>query len=403
MDSHECDRALPDLGSKHHNHPVRAVRQRDSGQHNEGIGPSGYAVRAKVINTTNTRTTLVVQLADLGDLILAAGAIQQLRSDRPPRHVTLLTKPSNMSFAKSIADAVVLADKHLYDSPAGLLRPRGWLQLFQLAALIRRSHFDEIVILHHLVTRWGALKFAMLTLVSGSPVRSGLDNGRGWFYTYAIKDRGFGAASEDEYWEELVGGAGNPALDVKGQDANELLRSHNVCGQFVAIHPGSGTYSLARRWPSHHFAALTDRLHDALGIPVVVVGGSEETELAEQITRGREAYTINLCGQTSFEALVGLLRQASLFVGNNAGVAQIAGLVDVPRVIIYGPTSPHTWEVQAPSVRTVRLDLACSPCLYRYQELGTPEGCATRECLFDLKPEMVLREALSVWDERRAA
>jgi ADP-heptose:LPS heptosyltransferase len=37
--------------------------------------------------------------------------------------------------------------------------------------------------------------------------------------------------------------------------------------------------------------------------------------------------------------------------------------------------------------------LPCSPCFYRGKQLGTPEGCPTRDCLHLVTPAMVIEAA----------
>jgi ADP-heptose:LPS heptosyltransferase len=180
------------------------------------------------------------------------------------------------------------------------------------------------------------------------------------------------------------------------------LKEHGVEGPFSIIHPGSGTYSVARRWPAEHFATLGRSLATELNHPIVVVGGRDEWDLGQAVVQAMSGKAVNICGQTDFATLVGILRQASLFVGNNAGVAQIASFLGTPTIVIFGPTSPQTWHVPSETSRAVRLDIACSPCFYRDRELGTPEGCATRECLVGLSPQRVLAEALALMRETRA-
>jgi ADP-heptose:LPS heptosyltransferase len=105
---------------------------------------------------------------------------------------------------------------------------------------------------------------------------------------------------------------------------------------------------------------------------------------------------INLCGQTDLPTLAGILAEAQLFVGNDGGVAQLAGILGVHSIVVFGPTSPAAWRPLGDQVRVLRRDIACSPCFYRYHELGTPAGCVTRECLMDLPAETVVEEAITL-------
>ena len=45
----------------------------------------------------------------------------------------------------------------------------------------------------------------------------------------------------------------------------------------IAMHPGSGGYSTARRWSPEHFALLADTLFRDTGGQLILLGGPEET------------------------------------------------------------------------------------------------------------------------------
>src|SRR5919206_1295430 len=149
---------------------------------------------------------IVMMLGDVGDVLLATPALRQLRDASPDAHITALTKPTTMPvLAQSgLVDAFLPVDKHLLDRPTALLRPGVALGLLRFACALRRRRFDAVVVLHHLVTLWGTVKFAGLALATGSPVRAGLDNGRGVFLTHRTRDLGFDAAHEAEYWSRVV-------------------------------------------------------------------------------------------------------------------------------------------------------------------------------------------------------
>ncbi len=341
--------------------------------------------------TKSAKRILVIQLADLGDLVLAAPAIRQLRRSHPGAHLSLLTKPTNRELADQLADDVIVADKQLYDSVIRSLRPSAMASVVRLVAGLRQRRFDEVLVMHHLVTRWGTLKFMALTLAVGAPVRRGLDNGRGWFLNRRVRDRGFGAADEQAYWTEMAGGA--DPFGFQGLESSCVAQPDH---DYAVIHPGSGNYSTARRWPADHFRVVMDGLWRQHGLASVLVGGAEEQKLCSEIIANPPPHALDLSGETDLNALAGLLRRASLFVGNDGGVAQVAQAVGTPSVVIFGPTSPKTWMNRSSHARAVRIDLACSPCMYHHFQLGTPPGCETRECLLLLSPDLVLREVKQI-------
>ena len=73
-------------------------------------------------------------------------------------------------------------------------------------------------------------------------------------------------------------GATNPTphLELNIRPADDLAASRRwaelgLDGRPAAIvHPGSGAFSLARRWPAEQFAAVADRLSSEMGMSVIV-------------------------------------------------------------------------------------------------------------------------------------
>jgi lipopolysaccharide heptosyltransferase II len=372
-------------------------------------------------------TILVMMLGDVGDVLLATPALRQLRDASPDAHITALTKPTTMPvLAQSgLVDAFLPVDKHLFDRPTALLRPGVALGLLRFACDLRRRRFDAVVVLHHLVTLWGTVKFAGLALATGAPLRAGLDNGRGVFLTHRARDLGFDAAHEAEYWSRVVAalvaphpqGRGEPPLLLRERGpggegalpaptfvvsegaqvaADALLRDAGLApgAPLLAVHPGSGAYSVARRWFPERFAAVADELSCRYGLGVVLLGSKDERALADTVRGQMRRPAANLAGRTSLDELGGVLRRCALLVGNDAGVAHLASAVGTPVVAIFGPFNHHTWRPLGRSL-VVRADppLPCMPCVNRGFSRGYPEGCPPRYCLQEVTPAMVVAAA----------
>jgi ADP-heptose:LPS heptosyltransferase len=100
---------------------------------------------------------------------------------------------------------------------------------------------------------------------------------------------------------------------------------------FAVIAPGA---SLARRrWPAERFQVIAERLAWVAEMTVLVVGSSHEYSLADTVTQVSGSMKMrNLAGRLSLLQLVGLLRKASLFVGNDSGPGHIAGALGIPTI-----------------------------------------------------------------------
>lgn len=329
---------------------------------------------------------LVVKVADIGDVLTATPALRTLRRTFPNAAITALTSPrcAPLLDRTGFVDEVLAFDKWRPALPAAL------------GLRLRRRGFDAMVLLHHLTTRFGVAKYAALATAVGAPVRAGLDNGRGWFLSHRAPDLGFGARHEVEYCNDVVGLLGAPpdygALEfpLTEEDrayAEQLLPPGRPR---IAVHPGTGSYGLARRWPVERYQTVVRQLVSAGSYPVLL-GGPGEGSLGRAITAAAPE-VLDLTGRTTLGQLGGVLAGCDAFVGNDSGVMHIAGAVGTPVVALFGPSNHGAWGPWTPDGRSVvlRADLPCMPCFYRGHELGTPEGCPARTCLQLITPGQVI-------------
>ncbi len=351
---------------------------------------------------------LVVKLAGIGDLLLATPALRALRETYPQAHIDLLVTPDSAGLLDSwhVIDRVIVLDKYLYDHTRQLLsNPRRMLRLIPLWHELRADNYDAVLLLHHLTLPFGRIKHQLLMRATGAQWRVGLDNGHGhgWFLNVRVKDAGFGAMHEAEYNLAVAAAVGATTPDkrltvpLSEQDhaqACQLLYEHEssetLKRPIIAMHPGSGSYSTARRWSPERFAQLADTLFADFGGQLLLLGGPEEVELHQHIMDMMQSSmpARSFAGKANIKATAALLEHADLFVGNDSALVHLAVAVGTPTVAIFGLTNhkawgPYTGDIPELERQTavVRLDLPCMPCFYRGHDLGTPQGCATRDCL----------------------
>lgn len=348
---------------------------------------------------------LIVKLASLGDLLLSTSALRALRETYPDARIDLLVTPESAHLLKGwdVLDHIIVLDKYLFDYPHQMLiHPVRLLHLSLFWNTLRDGRYDAVLLFHHLTLPFGRLKHQVLMRATGAKWRVGLDNGHGWFLNVRVHDGGFGAMHEAEYNIALARAVGAQVRDkhlflpLSQQDreqARQLIYGDaaapaDIQRPVIAMHPGSGGYSTARRWAPEHFAKLADTLFHDVGGQLLLVGGPEEVELHQQVMRMMESdMTVrSLAGKASIHVTGAVFELVDLFIGNDAGPMHLAAAVGTPVVAIFGLSNykawgPYTGDDPAQRVEVVHLDLPCMPCFYHGHQLGTPEGCATRDCL----------------------
>ncbi len=350
---------------------------------------------------------LVVKLATIGDLLLATPALRALRETYPQAQIDLLVTPSSAGILDDweVINHVIVLDKYIFDQPRQLLtHPTNLLKLRPLLRELRGSHYDAVLLMHHLTLFFGRRKHQALMLATGAKYLVGLDNGHGWFLNVKVKDKGFGAMHEADYNLAVAAAVGGrtderwltmPLTDAHHQEATRLILDEqdpaHTTRPIIVMHPGSGGYSTARRWDPNRFAELADTLYQDVGGQLLLIGGPEEAALHQEIIGmlKTDVPVRSLAGKARLQVTAAILGLADLFIGNDAGPMHLAAAMGTPTVAIFGLSNadawgPYTGNHPDRQALVVKLDLPCMPCFYRGHELGTPEGCATRDCLAQL-------------------
>lgn len=359
------------------------------------------------------RRILVVKLADIGDGIGTLPALRALRALLPDARIDALVTPAARTVLadEPSLDEVITLAKSAYDAPRALADPRALRDLARFGRSLRTRRYDAVLFFHHLTTAWGAMKFRALALATGAPIRAGLDNGRGDFLTHTARDHGFGAKPEWAYWLDVAGLLGASAADPRpavpvSADAFAAARALvGAGGPYVALHPGVGTFSLARQWPVARLAAVGAALA-ADGYRLVITGGPDALAraAADELRLHLGATPAHdLTGRSDVPTTAAVYAGAALFVGSDSGMAHLAASVGTPCAIVFGPSNHRAWAPYGavewnpggdlpPGARVVvvRDTIACSPCFYTGYTLGRPEGCPSRNCLDHVQASDVL-------------
>lgn len=345
------------------------------------------------------RRILVVKLADLGDLLLSEPALRSLRQGYPRARIDVLTTPHAAELLPLLDPSYhpITFSKGLFDAPRMAARPdRAWLSL-RLALRLRRARYDMVIILHHLTTSFGALKYRALARSTGAPRVVGLDNGRGDFLSSGAQDLGFGVWHEAEYMLAVALVAGGVVVDPAPAllPPIGLRLPFELPDEYVALYPATGPYSSARTWPAARFAALARELH-ADGHGLVILGG-EDARMAARRVKAAVPEAVDLTGRTALTELATVVAGASLAVGGDSFIGHLAGALGCPVLAIFGPSNVRAWQPYgtldalasappeaglgfAPGL-ALHSGLPCAPCLYTGYQLGRPAGCPARTCI----------------------
>jgi len=254
--------------------------------------------------------TLVVHVGGVGDLLLAAPAIEQL-AERGPVDIAGRAERGALLVAAGIAARALDIDALDFHSLWGTPSPRAHDALAPYgAALVWMNDADG--------TLANALRACGVDTVDCAPGLPPDD----W------------NVSASRYFAQSAGVTIRLPwqLPTEGQPAD--------C---VVMHPGSG--ASRKNWPWEHFVAVADALASR-GFETVWVRGPAEEGMA--MPRNATCWD-GLSPIDLAERLAG----ARAYIGNDSGVTHLAAAVGCPTVAIFGPTDPTVWAPIGPTVAVV--------------------------------------------------
>ncbi len=344
-------------------------------------------------SASNPQSFLLIQLGDIGDVVLTLPSVQALRTAYPESRIVVCVREKARDIMTDCpwADDVVVVTKNPNGNEKALWktldRHRKWF------TDLRRRHFDVAVDF-----RTGT-RGAIIAFLSGARHRIGrfAEDGGLWrnrlFHTLVDPpgERNQYAVQHNLNILKPLGIDGSPPQlilplpEYRLMQAGRLLQNIGLSSgsPFVVFHP----FSLwaYKEWTIAAGARLIDAITEKTGLSVVITGAPEERERAERLVRTCSSRPLNLAGKTTVGELGGVLKLAACFIGVDTAALHIAAAVDTPTIGLFGPSAAVSWAPRGTHHRVVTADLPCIPCRNK--------GCDNSEysrCMQMLSTESVL-------------
>lgn len=340
--------------------------------------------------TPGFKNVLLIQLGDIGDIVLTTPAIRAVKETYPDARVSIMVrKPFG-----NLLDA----DPNLYGVVESS-RPRGTVfhivkeyAIFVLR--LRKSHYDLVIDL-----RTGD-RGAILAFATGARARIGRPSGTKQFWhslmftkiarSPALNPTAHPGADQSLRIVRELGidtQDSIPRLHASPNDITQALRLLDQRGltpddRWITINPFSRWKY--KEWDVAKWGKLIDYLWEECHIPSILIGSPEEAAACEGIAHGRESYTSSLAGKTTLSELAALLSMTSLHLGVDSAAPHIAAAFGRPTVTIHGPSDWRGWSIVDDRHRIAAATLECVPCNHR--------GCddsGTSRCLEQLEVQTV--------------
>jgi len=315
--------------------------------------------------------TLVIQTAFLGDVVLTTPLLSALAVHHGPVDVVTTPIATPLLETHPAVRKVIAYDKRGSD--------RGWTGLRKLAQRLKAEQYQRAYLPHR------SLRTAVLGVLARIPSRIGFSGKWSFLYTEARPKPPLGHES-DRLLALADEAPGVYPPQLRPTAADEQAAAALIDGAFIALAPGSIWGS--KRWP--YYPELAARLAER--VAVVVVGGTNDVELGDQIVAavrpsGRQA--VNACGRLTLRQSAALIGRANALVTNDSAPLHLATAMGTPIVALFGPTVTEFGfgPLRAGDVALGVDELQCRPC----SPHGPPQcPLGHHRCMRELTVEAVI-------------
>ncbi|MEM7036378.1 MAG: glycosyltransferase family 9 protein [Bacteroidota bacterium] len=324
------------------------------------------------------RKLLIIRLSSIGDIVLTTPVIRSLRNCLPDTEIHFITKAA---FVPLLAHHPALAKVHAFEG-----------DMNATVAELRAENFDFVMDLHRNIRS----RIIRTRLGKPSAVYS-KDRWAVWKYTKFRWGKLPDVHTVERYARTLP--ALNCALDEGGLEmfvreeimeaGKKEIEAHFEQEPVTVVLGGKWQ---TKKWPTEYFRDLLN----ALGLPVLLLGGKAEMEEGKWLENALEVRVLNRIGEVGLLESAALMAASGLVLTHDTGLMHIGVALGKQIVSLWGNTVPELGfsPYKAPNALILQnTELSCRPC----HKIGY-DTCPKKHfrCMRDLTPEIVLPQIRAV-------
>lgn len=262
---------------------------------------------------------LIIKHGAFGDIILATSAIKAIRAKHPDAEITLLTTKPFIALLRQCpwVNIVVQDERSWKLSAIGRLLKLFWshrfTKVYDLQTSDRSSFYWWLMPLPK--PKWSGIAL-FASHRHNTPHRT----------TSHTLDR----LKEQMMIAGVMEESDSFAPDISWMRA-DISRFH-IQKPYALLVPGGSAHRPEKRWPAERYAELVQVLLRQ-GVTSVLIGSESERDVLARIEKIEPC--VNLCGQTSFEEIAELAREAALAIGNDTGPTHVIAASGCPTLALF--------------------------------------------------------------------
>lgn len=348
---------------------------------------------------------LIVKLSSLGDVLHLFPAVSDLRRTFPDAELHWLVEPA---FAEAVGWHSAV--NKVITVPLRAHKSAWWkipVLLVRLRTQLRAENYDIVL------DAQGLLKSAILARLAGAVVfgfaaGSAREPAAARFYkkTARVADGLHIIEKNRQLVAEVFGadiisrqadfGLAELRLSCIQAGLPDVLKDIAVKPYIVLLH---GTTWSSKYWPEASWLELISLLAGQGWRCLLPWGNEEERRRAVRLQVAGGEYA-QVLPKLTLADLIGVLLHARSFVSVESGIGHIAAALDVPGVMLHGPTDPGYSGILDKRCKHITSGIYCSPCFKR--DCPRIKGAGEiPPCQLEIRPLQVYQQCVSLVAEKQ--
>lgn len=121
--------------------------------------------------------------------------------------------------------------------------------------------------------------------------------------------------------------------------------------QLILLHPGSG--GKKKLWSVAGWLDVIMKMSSHNNIKISLIEGPADSHIVRQLCSEVGSTSLLLASNWRLGKLAALMKQSSLYLGNDSGITHLAAACNTPTIALFGPTDPRIWGPQGSKVKVV--------------------------------------------------
>ncbi len=307
---------------------------------------------------------LIVLHGSIGDVTRALPLAGLLRRGFPSASLAWSVEP---------AAAPLLEGNPFIDEVLVFDRRHWWKSFAPFLSTLRTKRFDLVLDLQR------HLKSGMISWASGAPLRLGFhraDSKEGnWLFNNLHIERCDEEISKLDHYLKFAEYLAIPRAPLQWT-FNLTAQEQAAAAKLLA--PVSGAYAVlfvgsrwqSKQWFPKQMAECAETLQRDFGLSVVLLGATEDRELARQAMAKANNQLHDRVGRTSLREAIAIIQRAKVAVGPDTGLMHIAAALGTPVISLWGATEPRRTGPFGFADLAIRGRAPCAPCYNKTCPIG---------------------------------